>query len=51
MTKFKVAKFKKEKKSWVETIIDRIGEGKVLPCIGNQVANDLVFGSHEDLVE
>ncbi len=51
MAKFKVAKFKQEKKGWIETIIDRIGEGKVLPCVGNEVSNKIIFGSHEDLVE
>jgi hypothetical protein len=51
MTKFKVAKFKQVKKGWVDTIIDRIGEGKVLPCIGNQVSNNLIFGSHDALIK
>lgn len=51
MTKFKVDKFKQVKKSWIETIIDRIGEGRVLPLIGNRVNTNLIFGSHDELVE
>jgi hypothetical protein len=51
MVKFKVEKFKQEKKGWIEIIVDRINEGKVLPCISNVVSNNLVFGSHDDLVE
>ncbi len=43
MTKFKVSKFKQTKKSWIETIVDRIGEGRVLPLIGNRVNNDFNF--------
>ena len=51
MTKFKVEKFKKEKKGWVEIIVDRIHEGKVLPCISDSISNDLTFGSHDDIIE
>lgn len=40
-----------ETKSWKETIIDRIGDGKVVPIISNSFANDLAFGSHERLVK
>ncbi len=51
MAKFKVKKFKQAKRGWKETIIDRINQGKVLPFISNVVSNNLVFGSHNDVVE
>ncbi len=51
MPRFEAAKFKKPKKNWIETIIDRISDGKVLPCIGNQTGNDLLFGSHDELAQ
>lgn len=41
----------KEVKSWKETIIDRIKDGKVVPIISNSFMNDLVFGSHQRLIQ
>lgn len=38
-------------KSWKEMIIDRISDGKVVPIISNSFMNDLVFGSHQHLVQ
>jgi hypothetical protein len=32
-------------------IAKRIDEGKLLPFVSNTISNDLIFGSHEDLVE
>jgi len=51
MARFKVGKLQQKKRGWKETIIDRINQGKVLPIIGNSIANKLVFGSNRDLYE
>ncbi len=40
-----------ETKSWKETIIDRIDDGKVVPIISNAFTNDLIFGNHVRLVK
>lgn len=51
MAKLKIKKKLKDvQKGWKEIIIDQINEGKVLPFVSNVVSNDLVFGSHDDLV-
>jgi hypothetical protein len=36
---------------WRQTIAEEIGRHKTLPLISNAVCDDLVFGSHKDLVE
>jgi hypothetical protein len=51
MARFKVGKLQQKKMGWSETIIERIHSGKVLPVIGNSIANEILFGSHEDIVE
>lgn len=51
MARFKLGKLKQEKKSWKETIVDRIHLGKVMPILSNVITDDLVFGSHQDIVE
>lgn len=40
-----------KKKDWKETLIDRIGKGKALPIVGASLCDDLLFGSHDALVE
>ncbi len=39
-----------KKKTWQETIIDRVKEGKVIPIVGNVFTDELAFSSHEALV-
>ncbi len=52
MAKFKIKKKLKDvKKGWKEIVIDQINHGKVLPFVSNVVSNELVFGSHDDLVD
>ena len=52
MAKFKIQKkLSQVKKGWKETLIDQLKQGKVLPIISNVVSNELIFGSHNDLVE
>ncbi len=52
MAKFKIKKKLKDvKKGWKEIVIDQINHGKVLPFVSNEVSNELVFGSHDDLVD
>lgn len=48
---FKGLRAQTEQRSWKETIIDRIQDGKVLPIIGNIFTDDLAFKSHQALVE
>jgi hypothetical protein len=50
MTKFKISKLRQEQKGWLEVLTDRVREGKILPFISNVISNDLLFGSHADLV-
>jgi hypothetical protein len=38
-------------KTWKEVILDRIGDGKVVPIVSNSFTDELAFGSHADLVE
>lgn len=51
MTKLRVPVRKAEELGWKETLIRRINEGKVLPIVGNALSNDLLFGSHAELLE
>lgn len=51
MARFKVGKLQDQKKGWKDTIIERIHLGKVVPIISNTIANELVFGSNDDLIE
>ncbi len=51
MAKFNVGTIEEEKVGTKETIISRMAQGKVLPIISNTLSNQLVFGSHEDIVE
>lgn len=53
MTKFKVGtKLKQVSVDPIDSIVDQLHEqGKVVPIIGNQITNDLLFGSEKDLVE
>lgn len=37
-------------KTWQQTIVERIRDGRVLPVISNEVSNDLVLGGQKDLV-
>jgi hypothetical protein len=47
---FEAEELKAETKTWKETIIDRIKDGKVVPIISSAFTNDVAFGSHQDLV-
>jgi hypothetical protein len=49
--KLRVPKLSEEKKDLKGTLIERIQSGKVLPIISNDVCNDLIFGSNEDVIE
>lgn len=40
-----------KKKSWKEALVDQINEGKVVPIISAALCNDLIFGSHQELME
>lgn len=54
MPKFRldtIGTMEQEHKGWQETIVDRLGQGKVLPFVGNSLCNTLVFGSHSELIE
>ena len=51
MARFRVGTLREEKRGWKETIVARIHSGKVLPVFGNMISDDLVFGSHKELVE
>ncbi len=51
MGRFKLGKLTQEKKGWKGTIIERIGNGKVLPILSNVLCNNLVFGNHEDVIK
>lgn len=50
MSRFKLGKLKEEKKSWKDTLIDRVHQGKVLPIIGERITSDIVLGSYDDVV-
>lgn len=51
MTKLRVPTRKTEELGWKETLVRRINEGKVLPIVGNALSDDLLFGSHSELLE
>lgn len=51
MSRFQIQKPKQVSKGWKETLVDRINEGKALPIISNIVTNNLLFGSHDEIVE
>ncbi len=40
-----------KQKSWKETIVERLKEGKVVPLLSNALLNELAFGSHAALVQ
>ncbi len=40
-----------KKKGWKEALVDQISEGKVLPIVSAALCNDLIFGSHQALME
>ena len=42
---------KQTEEDWRLAVVKEIRRGKTLPLISNSVCNDLVFGSHKDLVE
>lgn len=48
---FKGIKPQAVKKTWKETIIERIQDGKVLPIISNSFTNELALKSHQALIE
>lgn len=51
MGRFKLGKLKQqETKSWKDTLIDRVHQGKVLPILGGRITSDMVFGSYDDVV-
>jgi hypothetical protein len=47
---FEAEELKAETKTWKETIIDRIKDGRVVPIISSAFMNDAAFGSHQELV-
>lgn len=51
MIKLRVPVRKVEEQGWKETLVRRINEGKVLPIVGNALSDDLLFGSHAELLE
>jgi hypothetical protein len=52
MAKFKIKKKLKDvQKNWMDIVIEQINHGKVLPIISNVVSNELIFGSHDNLVD
>ena len=40
-----------KKKGWKETLVGRINTGKVVPIVGNMLCNDMIFGSHQGLLD
>jgi hypothetical protein len=40
-----------KKKSWKEALVDEINDGKVVPIVSASLCNDLIFGSHQALMD
>lgn len=53
MKAINVRRLRDKKTEWLDIIIGRLNETppKLLPFISNSISNDLVFGSHERLIE
>ncbi|MCA9972213.1 MAG: SIR2 family protein [Anaerolineales bacterium] len=51
MTRFKIKKTAAVEKGWKESLIDRINEEKALPIVSYVVANNIIFGDNNELIE
>lgn len=51
MSKLRVPVRKSDGLGWKESMIRRINEGKLLPIVSNALSNELLFGSHAELLE